>query len=87
MLSEFRVVMRQKRNGRGISYQARVVEVNRIYDEHSRSGLSNIEIWRRHVYPRFFISLRTFYNMLSAPTSVDVEQTRREMEGWLAFTD
>ena len=45
---------KHKRNGRGISYKARVAEVNRIYDEHRRSGLSNVEIWRRYVYPKLY---------------------------------
>ena len=44
---------------RGVSYQKRVADVNRIYDRHARSGLSNREIWRRYIYPRFGISERT----------------------------
>ncbi|WP_259463427.1 hypothetical protein [Parabacteroides distasonis] len=32
----------------GNSYEKRVIEVNGIYDEYSRSGLSNREIWRRY---------------------------------------
>lgn len=76
---------KHKRNGRGMSYKARVVEVNRIYDEHRRSGLSNVEIWRRYVYPRFFISERTFYNMLNASAVVDTEEVRHVTEQWLPF--
>ena len=64
---------KHKRNGRGMSYEARVAEVNRIYDEHRRSGLSNVEIWRRYVYPKLFISERTFYNMLNASAVIDIE--------------
>ena len=51
---------------RGASYQKRVRDINRIYDQHARSGLSNREIWRRYVYPRYAISERTFYNILNA---------------------
>lgn len=51
---------------RGISYQKRVTEINRIYDEHAKRGLSNREIWRRFVYPVYGISERTFYNILHA---------------------
>lgn len=76
---------RHRRNGRGISYKVRVTEVNRIYDEHRRSGLSNREIWRRYVYPKFFISERTFYNILNASAVIDGEVVEREMEGWLQF--
>lgn len=77
----------KKRKGRGMSYKARVTEVNRIYDEHRRSGLSNVEIWRRYVYPKLFISERTFYNMLNASAVVDIDAMEREMEQWLPFTD
>lgn len=60
---------------RGMSYAKRVAEVNRIYDRHAKSGLSNREIWRRYIYPVFYISERTFYNMMNAtaaPGSVAV---------------
>lgn len=51
---------------RGMSYRKRVEGINRIYDQHARSGLSNREIWRRYIYPVYFISERTFYNMMNA---------------------
>lgn len=54
----------QKR--RGVSYQKRVEEINRIYDQHAKSGISNREIWRRYIYPVYAITERTFYNILNA---------------------
>lgn len=51
---------------RGVSYQKRVTDINRIYDEHAKRGLPNREIWRRFVYPVYGISERTFYNILHA---------------------
>lgn len=51
---------------RGASYQKRVTDINRIYDQHAKSGISNREIWRRFVYPVYAISERTFYNLLKA---------------------
>lgn len=51
---------------RGQSYAKRVREVNEIYDRHSRTGLSNREIWRRHIYPVYGISEKTFYNYLGS---------------------
>ena len=51
---------------RGASYQKRVTDINRIYDQHTKSGISNREIWRRFVYPVYAISERTFYNLLNA---------------------
>lgn len=51
---------------RGVSYQKRVEEINRIYDRESRRGLSNREIWRRFIYPVYGITECTFYNALKA---------------------
>ena len=51
---------------RGVSYQKRVTDINRIYDEHAKRGLPNREIWRRYVYPVYGISERTFYTILHA---------------------
>ena len=51
---------------RGVSYQKRVTDINRIYDEHAKRGLPIREIWRRFVYPVYGISERTFYNILHA---------------------
>lgn len=50
-------------------------EVNRIYDEHAKSGVSNREIWRRYIYPVYAISERTFYNILNAGARLDIEHT------------
>jgi len=55
---------------RGISYQSRVKEVNAIYDQWARTGLSNREIWRRYVWPKFYISEQTFYNYLKSEDKV-----------------
>ncbi len=51
---------------RGRSYRKRVEDINRIYDRYARSGLSNREIWRRYIYPVYWISERTFYNIMNA---------------------
>lgn len=55
-----------RKQRRGVSYRKRVTEINRIYDEHVQSGLSNREIWLRYIYPVFAVSERTFYNILKA---------------------
>lgn len=78
--------MRRKDNQKrqGLSYMRRVAEVNAIYDKYIRSGLSNREIWRRYIYPRFMISERTFYYMLKASGKID-ENTARDIEPYLNF--
>lgn len=50
----------------GRSYLYRVDDILRIYDEHSRSGLSNREILRRYVWPKYHICEKTFYNIINA---------------------
>lgn len=54
-----------------MSYRKRVADINRIYDLHARSGLSNREIWRRYIYPLYAISERTFYNIMNATAGPD----------------
>ena len=51
---------------RGVSYQKRVEEINRIYDREVRRGIPNREIWRRFIYTAYGITERTFYNILNA---------------------
>lgn len=55
----------------GMSYQKRVADINRIYDQYAKRGLPNREIWRRYIYPVYGICERTFYNLLKAPTKPD----------------
>lgn len=59
----------------GNSYKKRVIDVNRIYDEHSKEGLTNREIFREFIYPIYRISEKTFYNWLNASARFpDTEQ-------------
>lgn len=58
--------MGKNRKRRGLSYAKRVEDINRIYEHYARTGLSNREIWRRYIYPRYAICERTFYNLLKA---------------------
>lgn len=64
---------------RGMSYEKRVVEINRIYDRYARSGLSNREIWRRYIYPVYAISERTFYNIMNATTGLETPVVASDM--------
>lgn len=64
--------MRTKRGKiRGNSYLRRVADINRIYSEHARDGLSNREILRRFIHPVYPISESTFYNILNAEYKVE----------------
>lgn len=57
---------RGRRYNRGLSYQKRVTEINKIYDRYARLGVPNREIWRRYIYPTYAITERQFYNVLNA---------------------
>lgn len=73
--------MRKSRiNTPGRSYVFRLTDVVRIYDEHSRSGLSNREIFRRYIWPKYQICERTFYNMIKASADDRVIARQREMQ-------
>ena len=48
----------------GNSYAVRVKAVNEVYDRHAKNGISNRDIWRRYIYPRFGIAERTLYYYL-----------------------
>ena len=70
----------------GVSFQKRVEDINRIYDEQIKRGLTNREIWRRFVYPKYGICERTFYNMLTAPAMKPIV-IPKETELFLNFGD
>ena len=71
---------------RGVSYQKRVTDINRIYDEHAKRGGPNREIWRRYVYPVYGISERTFYNILNA-SSEPKNEVPKELDLFFGMFD
>lgn len=72
---------------RGMSYRKRVEDINRIYDRYSRSGLSNREIWRRYIYPAYWISERTFYNIMNATAGLETPAVASDMPSLFDFAD
>lgn len=72
---------------RGMSYMKRVAEVNRIYDRYAKSGLSNREIWLRYIYPVFYISERTFYNMMNATATLESAVVASDVPSLFDFMD
>lgn len=77
--------MRPRQRIVGRSYAKRVEEVNRLYDEHSRSGLSNREILRRFIWPVYPISEKTFYNLINAMSKVRVQIEIEQLQQELVF--
>ena len=72
---------------RGMSYRKRVEDINRIYDQHAKSGLTNREIWRRYIYPVYWISERTFYNIMSATAGLENPVVASDVPGLFDFID
>ena len=72
---------------RGMSYRKRVEDINRIYDQHAKGGLTNREIWRRYIYPVYWISERTFYNIMNATAGLENPVVASDMPGLFDFID
>lgn len=67
----------------GMSYAFRVADIISIYDMHARSGLSNREILRRYIWPKYHICEKTFYNIINASADERilnrVEEAQRQL--------
>ena len=74
-------------NRRGKMYQMRVADVNAIYDKYVHTGLSNKEIWRRYVYPRYGCTEATFYNLLKAGSREELPSKEELSKEGFLFTD
>lgn len=44
-----------------------ILDVQNVYNEYKVEGMSTIHVYRKHIAPRFYISLTTFYNYLATP--------------------
>lgn len=60
-------------------------EVNEIYDQHARSGLSNREILRRYIWPKYRISEKTFYNYINASANPRIIERIDKMPNQLSL--
>jgi hypothetical protein len=49
-----------------------IVCVQEEYLKHANSGRTTVYIYRTYIYPRFFISLGTFYRYLATPAKRDL---------------
>ena len=79
--------MRKRGKIVGRSYLYRVEDILKIYDEHSRSGLSNREILRRYIWPKHHICEKTFYNIINASASPRVMDGLANLNGQLSLFD
>lgn len=56
------------------NYLKRVYAVNKITDKYVRDGLSMEEIYRRYIYPNFYISRTTFFSYMKIDCSEILEE-------------
>lgn len=60
----------------GMNYAYRVADIVSIYDTHAKSGLSNREILRRYIWPKYHICEKTFYNIINASADEQILNRR-----------
>lgn len=51
-----------------------------LYQELRVEGQPDAYVWRKHIYPRFFISLDTFYRYLQTNTQKELKEIGAQME-------
>jgi hypothetical protein len=49
-------------------------EIIRVYNEHKEEDIPNTKIFHKYIYPRFNISMRTFYNVLETPVERELKK-------------
>ena len=81
----FRIMKKNRTKIVGRSYAHRVEEIVRIYDEHAKSGLSNREILRRYIWPRYPLCEKTFYNLINASADPRVIRQQQELQAQLTL--
>lgn len=69
---------KQKQRKSRINYLKKVIEVQNITIEQTNRGVSQIWVYRNIIYPRFFISLNTFYRWLSEPAKRELSEFERK---------
>jgi hypothetical protein len=60
-----------------LNYLRKVVEVQNITLEHINRGCTQIWVYKKIIYPRFFISLNTFYRWLGEPAKKELAELEK----------
>jgi len=69
----------------GMSYNKRnklerICEIQRITLEHTRRGVTQKWVYDHVIYPRFLISISTFYNYLGVPARKELNKLKSPVE-------
>ena len=54
----------------------RICEIQRITLEHTKHGVTQKWVYENVIYPRFLISMATFYNYLGVPARKELNQLK-----------
>jgi len=57
-----------------LRYQA----IKEEYNAHRRLGIPTAVIWREHIYPKYFISRTTLYNILCTSVNKELQEMHNE---------
>jgi hypothetical protein len=57
-----------------LNHLKKVVEVQNITLKHTGRGISQVWVYNNVIYPRFFISLRTFFRWLEEPAKRELAE-------------
>lgn len=49
-------------------------EIINVYNEYKERDVPDSKIWKKHIYPRFFISKRTLLNILNTPVERELKK-------------
>lgn len=69
--------MTKQLEGRRRNYLKKVLEVQAFYQSVRVEGVPDIFIWRKHIYPRYPLSLYTF----RAHLNLNAKKLLKEMDG------
>lgn len=59
------------------NFYTKVQAMQAEYLRHRNSGYSEMYVYRKFIYPRFFISRSTFYNWLAINPARELERLKR----------
>ncbi len=65
----------------------RVLEIQELYSEKSKLGISNVKIFNNHIFPKYKISMRTFYEYLAIPAKRDLKKIEEAEKQQLKLFD
>lgn len=57
-----------------LNHMNRVQAVQEVYNLHKQEGIPDAFIWRKHIYPKYFISLDTFYRYLQISPKTELKK-------------